>query len=270
MRFAKWHGAGNDFLLFLPEDGPDLATNLPKLAPRLCHRRMGLGADGVLLLEPQGEVIRLAYFNCDGSRARFCANGTRCAAAFAWRRLGLSEVTLLTDFAPIPAQVSGTKVRLELPPPQPVVGWVELPVGPGAFRGFFLTVGVPHLVVPVGWEDFWQRPLEEAPTLRSHPDLGREGANVHFVRAVAGELWVRSFERGVEGETLACGSGVVAAALVAVAEGWLPPPVAVRTASQRVLEVTPRGGQPWGAVELLGPAEPIAEGEVAAELLAGE
>lgn len=270
MRFAKWHGAGNDFLLFLPEDGPDLATNLPKLAPRLCHRHMGIGADGVLLVAPQGEAIRLTYFNRDGSRARFCANGTRCAAAFAHRRLGLSEPLLLTDFAPIPAKVSGSRVTLELPPPRPVGGWVELAVGGTAVRGFRVTVGVPHLVVPVGWEGFWEKPLNEAPTLRSHPALGRDGANVHFVRVVEGELWVRSFERGVEGETLACGSGAVAAALVAVAEGWLPPPVAVRTASRRVLEVAPRSGDPWGPVRLTGPAEPIAEGEVAAALLAQE
>lgn len=268
MRFAKWHGAGNDFLLFLPEDGPELLHNLPRWAPRLCHRQMGIGADGVLLVVPQeGNRLRLHYFNRDGSRAAFCANGSRCVAAFVARRLGLQRMLLVTDFAPIPAEVSGHRVTLELPPARPG-GWLELPVGWAIWRGFSATVGVPHLVVPVAWEDFWVRPLGEAPLLRAHPLLGAEGANVHFARIQKGELWLRSFERGVEGETLACGSGAVAAACVAVAEGWLAPPVAVRTASGRVLEVVPMTPDPWGPLRLAGPAERVAEGEVAPELLA--
>lgn len=268
MRFAKWHGAGNDFLLFLPEDGPELAKNLPRWAPRLCHRQMGIGADGVLLLLPEGgATIRLAYFNRDGSRAAFCANGSRCAAAFAFRRLGLTEMVLYTDFAPIPAAVWENAVTLHLPPPQPVGGWVELPVEGEVKRGFFVHVGVPHLVLPVSWEDFWSRPLLEAPFLRAHPLLGSEGANVHFAQVLGRELGLRSFERGVEAETLACGSGAVAAACVAVAEGWLLPPVRVRTASGRILEVAPEGNDPWGPVRLTGPAEPVAAGEVAPELL---
>ncbi len=271
MRFAKWHGAGNDFLLFLPEDGPELEKNLQRWAPRLCHRHMGIGADGVLLLLPEDQAtIRLTYLNRDGSRAAFCANGSRCAAAFAFRRLRLSDMVLHTDFAPIPAKVHQSAVTLRLPPPQPVVGWLQLPVGEKFWRGFFVHVGVPHLVVPVAWRDFWSHPLAEAPLLRGHPLLGPEGANVHFVQVRGGELGLRSFERGVEAETLACGSGAVAAACVAVAEGWLSPPVAVRTASGRILEVAPESKNPWGPVRLTGPAEPVAEGEVAAELLENE
>lgn len=268
MRFAKWHGAGNDFLLFLPEDGPDLEANLPRWAPALCHRQMGIGADGVMLVVPQGEAeLRLHYWNRDGSRAAFCANGTRCAAAFAARRSGLSRMLLATDVAPVPAEVAGTSVTLQLPPAQPG-RWLELPVGGAVWRGFSVTVGVPHLVVRVSWEDFWARPLGDAPALRSHPRLGPEGANVHFAVVREGELWLRSFERGVEAETLACGSGAVAAARLALAEGWLAPPVTVRTASGRPLEMAPLAADPWGPVRLTGPAEPVAEGEVAAELLA--
>ncbi|MEW5877550.1 MAG: diaminopimelate epimerase [Acidobacteriota bacterium] len=271
MRFAKWHGAGNDFLLFLPEDGPELEKNLPRWAPRLCHRQMGIGADGVLLLVPEGQAtVRLLYFNRDGSRAAFCANGSRCAAAFAFRRLGLAAMVLHTDFAPIPAEVGQNRVTLQLPPSQPVVGWLELPVGQETLRGFFLQVGVPHLVVPVSWQDFWSHQLEEAPALRAHPLLGPEGANVHFAQVFGQELALRSFERGVEAETLACGSGAVAAACVALAEGWLSPPVAVRTASGRVLEVEPLARDPWGPLRLSGPSEPVAEGEVAPELLETE
>lgn len=268
MRFAKWHGAGNDFLLFLPEDGPELEKNLPRWAPKLCHRQMGIGADGVLLLLPEGQAtIRLMYRNRDGSRAAFCANGSRCAAAFAFRRLGLTQMVLQTDYAAIAATVSEKAVTLHLPPPQPVMGWLQLPIQRKLWRGFFLQVGVPHLVVPVGWQNFWSHPLEEAPALRAHPLLGPDGANVHFAQVQGEELALRSFERGVEAETLACGSGAVAAACVAAAEGWLSPPVAVRTASGRILEVAPETKDPWGPVRLTGPAEPVAEGEVAPELL---
>lgn len=268
MKFAKWHGAGNDFLLFFAGDDPRLGALLPHLAPRLCHRHFGLGADGVLLLEPlEKGKVRLHYFNSDGSRAAFCANGTRCAAAFAARRLGISSLVLYTDFAPIPAKVRGTQVTLHLPPPETVVGWLELPISGQATRAFFLTVGVPHLVIPVEWEHFWDQPLVAAAQLRSHPALGPEGANVHFAQPREGKLLLRSFERGVEGETLACGSGAVAAALVALAEGWLPPPVAVRTASGRVLQVDPAGQAPGAATALTGPAEPVAQGELAPEFV---
>ncbi|MCS7181783.1 MAG: diaminopimelate epimerase [Thermoanaerobaculum sp.] len=268
MRFAKWHGAGNDFLLFLPEDGQDLERRLPALVPFLCHRRLGIGADGVLLLVPQGPAhVRLVYFNQDGSRAAFCANGARCAAAFLRRRLGLSQVLLDTDFGPVPAVVGEAEVTLQLPPPQPVTGWLELPVGTTLWRGFALTVGVPHLVLPVAWSDFWSHPLAEAPALRAHPLLGPEGANVHFAQTQQGQLGLRSYERGVEGETLSCGSGAVAAAWVAMAEGWLAPPVVVRTASRRVLTVAPQGKNFREGLQLSGPAEPVAEGEVAAELV---
>lgn len=271
MRFAKWHGAGNDFLLFLPEDGENLLHQLPRLAPRLCHRHFGLGADGVLLLLPTAPGhLRLVYLNSDGSPAAFCANGTRCAAAFAAQRLGQSSWVLHTDFAPIPAQVQGREVTLTLPPPQDVQGWQVLPVGGQEIRAFFLHFGTPHLVVPVDWPDFWQASLALAPPLRRHPLLGPAGANVHFVQVGENLLFIRSFERGVEGETLSCGSGAVAAAQVALAEGWLSSPVVVKTASGRNLQVRATGSAAFGPAELTGPAEPVASGEVAPELLAWE
>lgn len=270
MRFAKWHGAGNDFLLFFPEDLGPWQQKLPQLAKLLCHRQLGLGADGLLVLEPCGEAtVRVRYLNRDGSPASFCANGSRCAAAFAAKRLGRNRLLLLTDFAPIPAAVGEGEVTLELPAADKVRGWLELPVGEAMVRGFALTVGVPHLVVPVGWEPFWTTPLLLAPALRAHPLLAPEGANVHFARVVGKELWIRSFERGVEGETLACGSGAVAAAAVAVAEDWASPPVAVKTASGRYLKVRPLGPRPFDGFHLTGPAEPLAWGEVAPQLLAG-
>ncbi len=271
MRFAKLHGAGNDFIVVeAGQEGAD-EERLAAAAPRLCHRRLGLGADGLLLLTPEAPGrVRVLYLNADGSRAAFCANGTRCAARFAARRWGWERVVLDTDHAAVTAAVTGSRVALELPPPEAVHGWHELSTGAGDVTARLVVVGVPHLVVRVAWEDFWERPLGPlAPALRHHPSLGPGGANVNFVRPRGpGGLEVRSFERGVEGETLSCGSGVVGAALVALAEGWVTGPVEVATASGRALTVEPMGEPPRCAVRLTGPAEWVADGEVAAELLA--
>lgn len=269
MRFAKLHGAGNDFLVFDGGHNPALEEVLPALVPRLCHRRLGIGADGVLLLVPHGErALRLLYWNADGSLAAFCANGTRCAARFAAERWGWRDMIIETGFAAIPAQAEGGRVTLDLPPPSQVAPWRSLVADGQAVRVRHIVLGVPHLVVPVTWPDFWQRPLAPMATaLRHHPELGPEGANVNFAVVHGEELAVRSFERGVEGETLSCGSGDVASALVAAADRWLTPPIRVRTASGRTLVVEPLGEPPTCPARLAGPAEWVAEGTVAPELL---
>lgn len=269
MNFAKLHGAGNDFLLFDGRADAVLASVLPPLVARLCHRRFGLGADGVLLLLPVGDAhARLVYWNADGSEASFCANGTRCAARFAAERWGWHEMVLATGYAAVPASVQGESVTLRLPAATDVRPWQEFDAAGSVVKGRYLVVGVPQLVVRVVWPDFWQRALEPlAPALRSHPVLGAGGANVNFVQLAGEELWVRSWERGVEGETLSCGSGDVAAGLVAVAEGWSGARVTVRTASGRSLLVAPEGTPPVCAVRLTGPAEWVAEGSVSSEIV---
>jgi diaminopimelate epimerase len=270
VRFAKLHGAGNDFLLFDGRDDPLLESALPAIVPRLCERRLGVGADGVLLLLPREDrAVRLLYWNRDGSPAAFCANGTRCAARYAAERWGWPAVTIDTGHATVAATVCGADVTLHLPPPEVVQPWRRLAAAAETVACRYLVVGVPHLVVPVDWPDFWQRPLAPlAPALRAHPALPAGGANVHFVqRPAAGPLAIRSFERGVEGETLSCGSGVVATALIAAAEGWRRSPVELLTASQRVLTVRPEGTPPACPVSLIGPAEWVCEGDVAPDLL---
>ena len=270
MNFAKLHGAGNDFLLFDGSVDAALAGVLPALVPRLCDRRLGIGADGVLLLVPIGSrAARLEYWNADGSKASFCANGTRCAARFAALRWGWPELVLDTGFAPVPARVDGAEVTIELPAPTGVHTWETFTAAGVGVRGRYLVLGVPHLIVPVEWDDFWQHPLAPlAPALRAHAQLAAGGANVSFVRHAGGDtLAVRSWERGVEAETLSCGSGDVAAALVAVAERWTGASVRVETASSRTLTVQAKGAAPQCASTLTGPAEWVADGSVAAELL---
>lgn len=269
VRFAKLHGAGNDFLVFDGSDDLTMEGVLVGLVPRLCDRRLGIGADGVLLATPADQAtLRLGYWNADGSAASFCANGTRCAARFAAERWQWREMIVATGFADIPAVVDGDSVTLELPPPAAVAPWCSLAAGVSVHRSRYLVVGVPQLVVPVQWRDFWRHDLAGlAPLLRSHPDLPSGGANVNFMQRDGSELVARSWERGIEAETLSCGSGNVACALVALAEGWQTSPVPVRTASGRILLVDVVGSPPQCPSRLTGPAEWVAEGTIAPELL---
>jgi diaminopimelate epimerase len=270
LRFAKLHGAGNDFLLFDGREQPDLERFLTPAVARLCHRQLGVGADGVLLVGPHGDgVVNLHYWNSDGSAAVFCANGTRCAARFVAERWGWHDPVIATGHGEIPTEVRGDTVTLRLPAPEAVRPWGELPVDGVPVRCRYLEVGVPHLIVPVDWPDFRERRLAPlAPALRRHPALPPGGANVTFVRRDAGgALAARSFERGIEGETLSCGSGIVAAGLVAVAEGWCAPPAALLTASGRTLVVTPLGEPPECPSLLTGAAEWVCEGKLSPELL---
>lgn len=266
MRAAKLHGAGNDFLLF---DGTEAELDLlPESIRRLCDRRLGLGADGVLLVVPVGErVARTVYWNADGSPARFCANGTRCAARFAAARWGWTAMRIETSFATIPARVTGTRVELDLPAPALAEPWHEFEAAGQTARARYLVLGVPHLVVPVDWPEFWRHPLAPlAPELRAHPELPAGGANVTFIQVEHPVLLARSFERGIEGETLSCGSGAVAAALVAIAEGLMAAPVTVQTASGRTLAIAPGGSPPLCPSTLVGPAEWVADMDISTEL----
>ncbi len=246
-------GAGNDFLVGVGAWGGRLED--PALVIRLCRRRRGIGADGVLALEVEGEArVRLRYRNADGSRARFCANGTRCAARAAVELLDLpSELVVLTDWGEIPARVEEHQVALRLPAPDPAEQR-SLDVAGRTWTGIVIEVGVPHLVIRV--DDISDASFSDvAPQLRRHPDLGPDGANVSFFEQQSeGAVRIRTFERGVEGETLCCGSAVVAAGLIEMAERNIDR-VRIHPASGDTLTVEDLGT----GFGLTGPARFIAE-----------
>jgi diaminopimelate epimerase len=216
----KVEGAGNDFVLATGGWAGRL-TDQPGLVPRLCHRQRGIGADGVLIVRVTGpNHVRLGYRNADGSDAAFCANATRCAARVANELLGLGpDLQIATAWADIRAVVRGTQVTLHLPAPDGCGRPLELAAAGRRWPGWSITLGVPHFIVPV--DDIDTLDLTTiCPPLRHHPALGTDGANVSFVaRADDGAAVVRTWERGVEGETLACGSAIVATALVLMAAG---------------------------------------------------
>ena len=263
VRFRKMHGAGNDFVV-LDHREPFLPRERTALFALWCDRRRGIGADGVLLLERDPEHhFAMRYHNADGGIAEFCGNGARCLARFALD-LGLGEggeVRFRSD--------AGVKRARALPDGR-IALWfgavdegdpVSLEAAGRRFAGRRVGTGVPHLVVPVprvGDIPFAQW----APALRAHPALGAAGANVDFVERLAdGRVAMRTWERGVEGETLACGSGAVASALWAVLEG-ASPPVIIHTAGGEDLVVDLRDGPGGREATLTGPAVTVYEGEL--------
>ena len=272
--FVKMAGGGNDFLLF-EADGRTLSEEDRNRVARVCRRGLSVGADGALFLSG-GEHgrIHLDYYNADGGLASFCANGTRCAARYAvTRRLAADqELVLETGWGNIGARVSGESVTLALPdviaPDEPILLEPKSPNPTAGLppKGTPIHVGVPHLVIFVR-DDLATLPIERlGPPLRRH-SLLPEGANVNFVR-VAGpqRLEVRTWERGVEAETLSCGSGVVASALVAALRDHAELPITCATKSGVDLVVSARReGDVFAAIRLLGDAREIYRAQMTEE-----
>lgn len=275
-RFWKMTGAGNDFLVF--EGTAAVGPLEAETIRRLCRRGTGVGADGVLFVSAgkgDGAAAVLDYYNADGGPARFCANGTRCAARFAvlWGAAP-SELMVATGWGILGASVRPDgNVTLRLPEPVALGPDVDSFDHEGRLllpSATSVSVGVPHLVVftAPGVEVETLDVASLGPPLRRHPELP-EGANVNFVsRRGASRLSVRSYERGVEAETLSCGSGVVAAAIVAAARASQLPPVSVATRSGTALVVDFRlEGDLARDVTLTGDARVVYEGKLTEEAL---
>ncbi|HEX2060949.1 MAG TPA: diaminopimelate epimerase [Thermoanaerobaculia bacterium] len=235
-------GGGNDFVV-IDHRGPKIADP-GELTRRICTRALSVGADGLILVEASARAtFRMRYYNSDGSLAAFCANGTRCAARFAFLNvIAGRKMTIETDAGIVGAEISeGGLVTLSLPAPWSFRPQRPLAIGNTTVRGSSIMVGVPHYVVFLRDELFWSQdiaPLGRA--IRTHPDLLPDGgANVNFVVVRDSQsIEVRTYERGVEGETLSCGSGVVASAVTSALFGKVKSPVSVLTRSGITLEVT--------------------------------
>ncbi len=260
MRFEFWkmHGAANDFVV-IDHRTPFLPAAPGALVARLCDRRRGVGADGVLALERHDTLdFRMAYWNADGGRADFCGNGARCLARLALD-LGLGHdgrVRFASDAGPQEGRwaADGRTLDLRFGRVDAPGGAEVLEAGGRRFTGWTVLAGVPHFVVPVDH-------VREVPVLawgralRHHERFGAAGTNVDFIEVLdPGVVAMRTFERGVEGETLACGSGAIATALTA-AIGGMRPPVIVHTAGGDDLVVSFETGAGGYDVTLSGPAE---------------
>ncbi|MFA5137593.1 MAG: diaminopimelate epimerase [Elusimicrobiota bacterium] len=265
LRFVKMSGAGNDFILLRGK-----VTGLPALAKRLCPRRSSIGADGLLVMyEISTRVRRLPkghgavphprhgfrYYNADGSRA-FCANGCRCAAWYAYlNRWAGRRFVLGTDAGPVECRIAGEeRVRILMPAAR-----IVRRVRANGLDATCVHTGVPHAVVRVRRSSALARldvrGLGRA--LRRHPVFGRGGTNVDFLALSRGRAFLRTYERGVEDETLACGTGAVAAALLCAKRG----PVKLSApGGSFTVDFRPLGDGRFTDVWLEGPARVVYEG----------
>lgn len=272
LRFLKMSGAGNDFVVI--DDRRERIAAPAALARLASVRRLSIGSDGLILVRNSERAsFRMLYFNADGSVGDFCANGTRCAARFAFlQSIAPASMTIETGHAIVGAEVEGGEVTLSIPPPEECALEKPLRLADGSVaRGAYLMVGVPHYVLFVE-EGLWEMDINPlGREIRRHPDLPH-GANVNFVSPRGGgDISVRTWERGVEGETLACGSGVVASSAVSLLTGRATAPVSVLTRSGITLRVGMRksGDAAVEDLRLSGDARVVYEGTMTPETLKG-
>lgn len=229
-------GAGNDFLAVVEPPAPPSAREIRAW----CTRGLSLGADGFFALYRQADGVRMDYWNADGEPAKLCLNGTRCAARLAFA-LGWAEqeTVIETGAGRLTARAAGPgRIAVELPPLTEPIRDITLHHEGELLEGIFVDSGVPHLVLPLAGALGAAPVARLGPVLRRHPLLGAAGANVNWVRYVSPtRLEIRSFERGVEAETLACGTGVVAAVAAGLIQRKLELPVTALTLGGFELEV---------------------------------
>ena len=252
IRFVKMHGAGNDFVLVDDRDGTFPCSR--EVLASLGARQTGIGCEGIILVRTSDRLdFRMKFFNPDGSEAEMCGNGARCVAAFA-REIGAAKSDRMrfeTLAGDVGAELVGpTLVKVEMPEPKDL-------------RENFINSGVPHCIVPVA--DLAAADVEgEGRRIRYSDAFAPAGTNVDFVSYHAPDrAGIRTYERGVEAETGACGTGSVAAALVGVAQHGRAFPVTVRTVPgfERVIDGE-FDGHSFHKVTLTGPVTRVFTGEI--------
>jgi diaminopimelate epimerase len=235
--FVKMVASGNDFIVI--DNRKKKFAGLSGLAKRICDRNFGVGGDGLLVIEPskRGD-FRMRIINSDGSEAEMCGNGARCVALYA-RQNGLAGGKMIFEALAgiIGAEVSGDMIRLKMPDPIDIKLDMDLTVEGKGYSVNFVNTGVPHAVVftkkvdGVDVKDLGRK-------IRYHSAFARKGANADFVEAQKGNLLkVRTYERGIEDETLACGTGVAASAIIAAAVKGFKNPVKCLTKSGEILKI---------------------------------
>ena len=265
LTFTKMNGAGNDFLMIDNRDSR-LALTREQIA-RLCDRHRGVGGDGLIAVEPaqDGADFRMRYYNADGGEAEMCGNGARCFARFASRLTGKTEaVSFETMAGVITARLLGDLVQLEMSEPHGLAPAAELLANGQRLSVHSLNTGVPHAVVFADDVDEIAV-VATGRALRQHEHFAPKGTNVNFVEELDPQtIRIRTYERGVEDETLACGTGVVASALIFSIKSGAASPVDVSVrGGDRLVVSWEKSGDTFRRVTLTGPADFVFDGTVA-------
>jgi diaminopimelate epimerase len=269
--FCKMSGAGNDFIIIDHRKAVVPEALMADFAGLVCRRRFSVGADGLFFIEPSSHVdFKWRFFNSDGSEAEMCGNGARCVARFAYMHgIAAARMRFETLAGIVDAAVADTQVTIGMPPPHTMRLDLAVNIGEQRYIVHSVDTGVPHIVL-------FDEEVDAAKVavvgrqLRYHPLFAPAGTNVNFVTTSREGFRVRTYERGVEAETLACGTGAVACALIAAARGLTQSPVTVLTPGGTPLTVRFAGGGDQGPSEhvlLKGPAHLIYRGEITAEAL---
>ncbi len=271
LEFTKMSGTGNDFII-IDHRQPFLGKDeMSGFAKAVCRRKFSAGADGLILIENTAEAdFRWQFYNADGSEAEMCGNGARCAARYAFNK-GVAPATMrfLTVAGEIRAEVKGEQVKLEMTPPVDLALDQQVDLGDGPRTVHSLNTGVPHAVCFV--EENGGTPIKEwGASIRYHQLYQPAGTNANFVQVLGPDaIHVRTYERGVEDETMACGTGAVASAIVGGLLGLVSGPVQVTTSGGEILTIhfTLDEGRQVSGVFLEGPAHFIYDGKLSPEAL---
>jgi diaminopimelate epimerase len=265
LEFTKMSGAGNDFVLV--DNRSQKLKLTSEQVVRLCDRHRGIGADGVIILVPSktGKADwAWDFYNSDGSTGEMCGNGARCFGRYVANRTGSSkDFTFETGAGVIKAQLSGERVTVNLTSPGNLILNEQVSLSTGVQPIHSVNTGVPHAVLFVPDADK-AMVMQLGPEIRRHAHFAPRGTNVNFVQVLGpNSIRVRTYERGVEGETLACGTGVSASALISSRLHKFSSPVKVQVQSGEQLEVsfTEKNGG-FEHVQLTGPAEFVFEGRM--------
>jgi len=264
--FTKAVASGNDFIIIDDRSGELGARSLdyPEIARDLCRRRLSIGADGLLVLEDSDKAaFRMRVINPDGSEVDMCANGIRCSAYYAANTGWGEDLTIETGAGILNATVSGNAVKVKMSDPRDIRLKINLGIGPSMVTAHYINTGVPHVVHFVNdLEGYEVKRIGRK--IREHTLFAPEGTNADFITDTgANSASVRTYERGVEDETLACGTGVVASAVIMGLLGYASSPVKIRTRSGDMLTVHYRmSGGKVTDVYLEGTASIVCEGKV--------
>jgi diaminopimelate epimerase len=267
--FSKYHGSGNDFILIDNREGV-YPIDAPDLMRRLCNRHEGIGADGVLIVGTSKIAdYQMRIFNADGSNPAMCGNGIRCAFDFLANNTSHEQLYIEVGQRILFCRRIGGKIGVDLGVPH-IAHWpITLALDAETMPIYVLDTGVLHAVLFV--EDIWNIPLLNwGKQIRSHAAFAPGGVNVNFAKITAdGSIMVRTFERGVEGETLACGTGAAATAWVAAHVHGLIYPISIKTRSgfhiqgfeESLVFSFPVHAQGEKHIEMIGPAHCVFTGQ---------
>lgn len=277
--FYKLTGAGNDFVFVDRKQNPEISLT-PSKIKKICNRRFGIGADGVIIIQDvENFDFEMLYFNADGSTGSLCANGARCAIWFAEKtgRLKNRKANFISNSETYSGEViSDEKIKFNLNPPSKSKFNFRVKAANQLIKADFIDTGSPHLVIEIS--DVLKDPMNpfsnyqsisEFPVntlgkeLRYHKDFSPAGTNVNFYYVEDNKIYIRTYERGVEDETLACGTGSVATALSVYFRKKISPPISLITWGGETLIVNFEvENQKVSNVSLTGPAKIVFEGKI--------